>query len=112
MVGVFRLKTGPTCTRVRCNPRLNPGLAKPVNRLLVPATVFIALMTAECSDGSNSTGMNHSCTSACFTINGVEGDSPEAIEAKAKKACEEIGKKGRPAITERTKTAVAGHCTD
>jgi hypothetical protein len=45
-------------------------------------------------------------------LNGIEADSAETVEAKAKKACEEMGKNGKPEITQRSKTTVAGHCPD
>ncbi|HWC95008.1 MAG TPA: hypothetical protein VG475_18075 [Pseudolabrys sp.] len=56
--------------------------------------------------------MNTGCTSYCFSFNGVEDDSPAALEAKIKQTCEKMGRHGKPEIKQQTKSAVAGFCPE
>lgn len=72
-----------------------------------------ALLATLCLGGCfENTGMNTSCTSHCFSLNGVENDGAEQVDAKIKRMCEDMGRKGKPEIKERTKSAVAGHCPE
>jgi hypothetical protein len=74
----------------------------------------LALLTAVLISGCevSDSGMNKSCTSNCFMLNGIENDSAAEVDAKIKKICEDMGRKGTPEIKERTKTAVAGYCPE
>lgn len=73
------------------------------------ATVAL-LAVAGCRD--NQIGTNAGCTSACFTLHNVKGRSPEDVMHMVKSVCEQMGRKGKPQITEQTDATVAGHCPE
>ena len=73
------------------------------------AALCAALLLCGCFEDS---GTNKGCTSYCFSFNGVENDSPAALEAKIKQTCEKMGRHGKPEIKQQTKSAVAGFCPE
>jgi hypothetical protein len=79
-----------------------------LTKVLTTGAMLTALALAGCSDS----GTNQSCTSNCFQMNGIDNDSPADLDAKIKKMCESMGRKGTPQVKERSKTAVAGYCPE
>ena len=75
------------------------------------AALCAAFLLCGCFEDTKA-GMNKDCTSYCFSFNGVENDSPAALEAKIKQTCEKMGRHGKPEIKEQTKSAVAGFCPE
>jgi hypothetical protein len=75
-------------------------------KVRLTAAMLAALFLSGCFEGSNS-----SCTSDCFSLNGIEKDDPAQVDARIKAMCADMGKTGTPEILERTKNTVAGHCT-
>ena len=53
---------------------------------------------------------NASCTSGCVNVSVTEKDDAAAIDQKLRAACERLGLKGTPEITERSASSVSGHC--
>ena len=53
---------------------------------------------------------NSACQSGCVNIPINKSDTSDTIDKKLRAACEEMGLKGKPEITERSSEQVSGHC--
>ena len=73
-------------------------------KIQIAAALLAASLLSGCFE-------NASCTSDCFSLNGIDTDDPVQLDAKIKAACASMGKTGTPQILERTKSSVAGRCT-
>ncbi len=86
-------------------------MREPQMKPLTAAAMLAALFLSGCFE-DNSIGANQVCKSDCFNLNGVAGDSPAALDAEIQKMCDDMGKHGKPKITEQTKSSVSGQCMD
>ncbi len=72
--------------------------------------VATLMAVAGCRD--NQIGENPGCTSACLTFDNEKGRSPDDLMRLAKRACEQMGRKGKPEIIAQADAVVTGHCPE
>jgi hypothetical protein len=75
-------------------------------KVRVIAALLTGLLVSSCFEGANP-----SCTSYCFSLDGMEHDDAAQVDAKIKAVCAKMGKSGAPKILEKSKDTVAGQCT-
>jgi hypothetical protein len=75
-----------------------------VNKLLIVALTFAALLVSGCGD---QVLLNRDCKHDCFTLDNIENQDEATIQQRLKAACEG---KGAPKINERRKTVIAAQC--
>jgi hypothetical protein len=67
------------------------------------AALCVALLLAGCFE-------NSSCQTGCVNVSVNKSDTADTIDKKLRAACEAMGLKGKPEITERSEEMISGHC--
>lgn len=69
-------------------------------KTLTAAAVLAAVLASGCSDGSNTGGSNQSCTSNCFSLNGIGNDDAKTVDEKIENVRRD-GKEGHAGDTNK-----------